>query len=360
MKTALGAVGGLLLGVAFGWGLAATYSQKANHAAFVETLDAPVLELDGIKYRVGDLPLPLQSSIFEKRHEAYEASQAMLQQFALQLSLAKTKDANVRLDKLPPFEELLVLPKPTDQELKAVFESNRSRLPPDTPFDQIRAEIERFVQNQRVTEAMRTRAAELKAAGRLRLLWPEPAAPEVDLKIDQHPARGPRDAPFVLAEVSDYLCTHCQQLHAEVQQILREFGSSLRFVQINYSLRPDLLSGSLMRGAYCARQQGDDVFWRYHELAFRNAADKGWKLTDPDDRGLVEGLASEMGIDRNKFKDCLNSPDARYHVLKNIELMSAVGISGTPTFYLNNRRILHHTGELRDLIASQLAGEKAL
>lgn len=360
MKTALGAVGGLLLGVAFGWGLAATYSHKGNHTDFVETMDAPVLELDGIKYRISDLPLPLQTTIFEKRHEVYEAGLGLLQQFALQLSLAKAKDPNVRLDKLPPFEDLLVLPKPSDQELKAVFESNRARLPPDTPFEQIRNEIERFVQNQRVSDAMRTRAAELKTAGRLQLLWPEPISPEVDLKLDQHPARGPRDAPLVLAEVSDYLCTHCQQLHDEVQKVLREFGSSVRFVQINYSLRPDLLSGALMRGGFCARQQGDDVFWRFHELAFRNATEKGWKLTDPDDRGVVEAMAGEIGLERNKFKDCLNSPDARYHVLKNIELMSAVGMSGTPTFYLNNRRILHHSGELRDLIASKLADGKAL
>lgn len=364
MKTALGVVGGLLLGAAIGWGVASTYPGRApltptgapaGVPATVAEADLPVLELDGVKLAPKELPTQLRSQLFEKQHEAYETTASLLQQFALQLSLAKAKDKDARAEKLPPFDELLGLPKPGDADLKAVFEANKSRLPPNTSFEQVKGEIERFVQNQKVAEALRAKTQELKTSGRLKLLLPEPEAPLVDLKLDQHPSKGAKDARLVLAEASDYLCPHCQQMHAEVAQSLKDFEGKLRFVQINFSLKPDQLSGSLIRAAYCARKQSDEHFWRFHDAAFKTAKEKAWKTTDRDDKAAVALIAREAGLDEGRLNACLDSAEAKDHVLRNNELMSAVGISGTPTFYLNNRRILHHMGSLRDYLAARVA-----
>lgn len=359
MKTALGVVGGLLIGVSVGWGVALTYTAKqepksTNTYAFES--NAPLLEVDGIKLNLQELPMPLQSALFEKHRELYESNSSMLQQFGLQFALARAKDPNVKVGALPSFDDLLNITKPTDAELQAVFAANKTRLPSNTTFEQIRGEIERFVQNQKLTEVMRKKAQELKASGRLQVLLSEPQPPYVDLKIDQHPSLGPKDAKIVLAEVSDYLCPHCQQMQTEVTQVLKEFEGKLRFVQINFSLKPDSLSGSLMRAAYCARKFGEDEFWKFHDAAFKMAAEKNWKTSDPDDPAAVLALAKGVGLEGPDFETCISSAEAKQSIINNNELMNSVGISGTPTFYLNQRRVLHHVGGLREVISARLAG----
>ena len=145
-------------------------------------------------------------------------------------------------------------------------------------------------------------------------------------------------------------------MQPEVTQILREFEGKLRFVQINYSLNPDGLSGALIRGATCARKLGDDKFWAFHEAAFKVATDRGWKATDPEDKSAVLTLAKEVGIEDASFAACFDSPESRQGIVNNNEFLKSHGLSGTPTFYLNDRRILHHVSGLRGIIATRLAG----
>src|SRR6185503_11819576 len=146
---------------------------------------------------------------------------------------------------------------PTDAEMKAVFEQNKSRLPPDTSFEKIKPDIERYLKNQKLGEALRAKNEELKAKNRVAILMPMPVAPKVDLNVAGLPVKGPATSQNTLVEVADYVCPHCQATQPEVEQLVKDLGDKMKFVPVNFSLRPDGLSGTLARGAYCARQQGD-------------------------------------------------------------------------------------------------------
>lgn len=355
MKTAAGVAGGLVVGVAVGFGAATIYKNRMAGGGGRDP-NAVVLQLDGAKYREADLPPDIRASLFEVRNEGFEKENNVLNQFALQFAMAKEKNKDVKPDALPPFDQLVEAPQPTEQEMQALYDANKARLPPNTTFEQVKAEIEKFVKNQKTSEVLRAKNEELKGKGRFAILLTPPEAPTVQLSVDQYPAKGPQGAKL-LVEVADYLCPHCQATQPDVEAMLKDIGGKVRFVAVSFSLRPEGLSGTLARGAFCARQQGDEAFWKYHEKAFAMGREKGWKTTDPDDKAPVLEVVEAAGIDRAKVEACLGTPEAQKFVTSTTESMHKSGVSGTPTFFMNNRKLTMTPGKsLKENVESQLGG----
>ena len=354
MNTALGIVGGLIVGAAVGVGAATLYQGKLpgmGDQSSSAAVGGPVLELDGKTFTEADLPADVRLQVFEARSEAHERVNGVLNQFALQAWLAKEKGIDVK-GAMPPFEELVDVPTPTEEEMKTLFEANKARLPPETTFETIKGDIEKYVKNQKLSEVLRTKNEDFKKANKVKLLAEAPIAPIVDLDLAPYAAKGPGNAP-TLVEVADYTCPHCQMTQPEVEAVTKELGDKIRFVAVPFSLKPETLSGSLARGAYCARQQGDDAFWKFHETAFRTAKTKSWKSSDPAAKEPVMEIATEAGLDTAKVDACIDSPEAMAFVKTMVEKFNAIGVTGTPTFFLDGRR-LSMKGTLKDTLAGVL------
>jgi protein-disulfide isomerase len=205
-----------------------------------------------------------------------------------------------------------------------------------------------------MSEALRTKNQEFKNGNRLKILMAEPEAPQVNIDTAGYPSRGTGSA--TLVEASDYLCPHCQMMQAEVDAVTKEMADKIKFVQVNFSLKPDGLSGALARGGYCAQKLGNDQFWKYHEKAFETAKAKGWKQSDPAANEPVAEVATAAGLDAAAITACIATPDATAAVQKAVDAMNAAGITGTPTFFLNGRKLHMHGGGLKESLTSAMSG----
>lgn len=355
MNTALGVVGGLVVGAAVGFGVATVYKGGSiGGGGFGGGSDPVVMELDGTKYKESELPADVRGTLFEVKEEAANRQESVLNQFALQFSLAKDKDKNAKADALPPLDQLVDVPAPSEQEMQALFDANKARLPPDTTFEKIKPEIEKYMKNQKVSETLRAKNDEFKAKNRVKLLTNRPTPPKVDLDLKAFPAKGGASAPK-LVMVADYLCPHCQATAPEVEATVKDLGDKINFVAVSYSLRPEGLSGTLARGAFCARQQGDEAFWKFHATAFQTGREKGWKQTDPDAKEPVIEVATASGIDTAKVEACLGSPEAQAFVKNTVDAMQKAGVSGTPTFFMNGRKLPLQPGKsFKDLVTQSM------
>ena len=72
------------------------------------------------------------------------------------------------------------------------------------------------------------------------------------------------------------------------------------------------------------------MFWAFHDRLF--ASD----LPDADDTMLR--LADEIGLDIDRFEDDRTAPATRAKVRRDIEQGTSLGVDGTPTVFLNDRR----------------------
>ena len=347
-------VGGLGIGGAVGFVAGSnqgkTDAVKGMHT-HAEGGQTQLFIINGKTYSKDQLGADFQSQLFNVEKESYHKKEGLLKEQALRIALAKDVSD---LSKLPPIEQLLPDPEVSDAEMKKFFDENKARLPPNAAFDQFKDRISMFMKQQKKGEGFQTKWTELEKAGKIKLLVTEPAAPLVSIPVDKFPSLGNAGAKYTLVEISDYLCPHCQKMHTTVKKALKELGSDYKLVQINFSLRPSQLSGSLVEAGFCASQQGQDQFWKFHDAAFEG---KWGSMNDKADPAKAVEVAKKAGLDTAKLEACMKTPAPKQFITDTNKMIASLGVTGTPTFFLNNRRLsLHHGGDIVAAVKEHLKG----
>jgi protein-disulfide isomerase len=150
-----------------------------------------------------------------------------------------------------------------------------------------------------------------------------------NVSTDDDPARGPADAPVVIVEFSDYHCPYCQRFESEtLPQIMEKYGDQIRFVYRDFPV----VGGEVHAvAAECADEQGD--FWPYHDALFADPS----SFTSVDD---FVSLAGDLNLDTDAFSQCMESDEIQAEIVKDYQDGRSYGVSGTPTFFINGRRLI--------------------
>jgi protein-disulfide isomerase len=150
-----------------------------------------------------------------------------------------------------------------------------------------------------------------------------------NVSVDDDPYLGPEDAPVTIVEFSDFHCPYCKRFHDEtLYTLLDEYGDNVRFVYRDF---PVVGGEQAALAAECANAQ--DGFWDYHDAIY---ADPQAYSTADD---FVE-LAEANGLDGDEFRTCYESEEYRDEMLNDYNDGLSYGVSGTPTFFVNGRRIV--------------------
>jgi protein-disulfide isomerase len=155
------------------------------------------------------------------------------------------------------------------------------------------------------------------------------------IDLTNAPARGPAEAPVTIVEYSDYTCGYCRRFFEQLEEpLLERYGGRVRFVYKHFPLvgLRAWSEDAALAGA-CAYRQGNDRFWALHPRLFQSPA--RLKERTP---ALVE-LARDAGLDLSAFKSCLEKREALAEVERDVAEGEALGVEGTPTFYVNGRPI---------------------
>jgi protein-disulfide isomerase len=142
------------------------------------------------------------------------------------------------------------------------------------------------------------------------------------------PARGEPSAPMVILLFSDFQCDNCAKAEATLKEVRDAFPKDVQviFKHSPLPIHPDApLAHEL---AVEAARQGK--FWEMHDLLFENQA----KLKRAD----LDGYAQKLGLDMQAVKKALDGRTHRPLVERDLAEARALGVTGTPTLYLNGRR----------------------
>ena len=144
------------------------------------------------------------------------------------------------------------------------------------------------------------------------------------------PSFGPIDAQVVVVEFSDFQCPFCGETFPVVKEILADYGDRVRFIYRDFpipSLHPQALTAAL--AAECAHEQG--LFWPMHDKIFENQ--------DTLSTENLKRWAVQIGANSLQFGRCLDSQKYFAEVEQDFQEGVAAGVSATPTFFINGRRI---------------------
>jgi protein-disulfide isomerase len=136
------------------------------------------------------------------------------------------------------------------------------------------------------------------------------------------PVLGNPKGDVTVVEFFDYRCPYCKQMHPAIQALLGE-DKKLRFVAKEFPvLGHDSVTAS--RAALAAQKQG-----KYEALHNALLAVKG-QLSDD----VVMKTAASVGLDVDRLKEDMKSPDIETALKQNYALAQALEIRGTPAFVI--------------------------
>lgn len=149
------------------------------------------------------------------------------------------------------------------------------------------------------------------------------------------PARGPQNAPVTIVEFSDLQCPHCKQAQPTLEKLISE-APNARLVFENFPIDQIHKWANLAaRYGSCVGRANGDAFWRFIDGVF-NEQDQ---ITEQNAADKLNEIAKAAGADPDATATCAASPQAKADVIQSYELGVANGVTGTPTLFINGRKI---------------------
>lgn len=152
---------------------------------------------------------------------------------------------------------------------------------------------------------------------------------------------GAEDAPVTIIEYASMTCPHCRTFHVTVfDAFVEEFvdTGAVRFVLREFPLDERAAAAAIL--VRCA--PGDDG--HYALIAHLFETQDQWAFVDADDfPDTLFGQVQQAGFTRESFEACLANQQLFDDVLATYNRGAELGVSATPTFFINSEP---HSGAL--------------
>ncbi len=165
--------------------------------------------------------------------------------------------------------------------------------------------------NNKVAQENRNDGGGIKSAGK------------IAINSNDH-IRGNKDAEITLVEFSDFQCPYCKRFHPTMQEILKDYAGQVRWVYRNFPLSFHRNAQKSAEAAECAGDQGK--FWEYADRLFTDGQSDGSGLDNSD----LQKYAKDLGLDLNKFNNCVDSNKFADKIKADAASGRAAGVTGTP------------------------------
>jgi len=163
--------------------------------------------------------------------------------------------------------------------------------------------------------------------------------PVVDVDEEGGSVSGDANAPVVIVEFSDFQCAYCRRSHELLKELLRRKPGSVRVIHRHFPLDKSCnvaldetihaFACRAAEAAECAARQGkyeilaDSLFAHQRQLFETN----------------LFRLAERAGLDMQAFRRCMERGDGIAAVRADTRAGNRLGISSTPTLFINGRQI---------------------
>ena len=148
---------------------------------------------------------------------------------------------------------------------------------------------------------------------------------------------GSSDAKVTVVEYSDFQCPFCQRFfndtYLEIKSKYVDSGK-VKFEYRHFPLSSHQNAEQAAVASECALRQGK--FFEYHDVLFENMEADGTGLEIAD----LKGYANSLGLNTSSFNQCLDNNETVEIVKGDLDAGINLGVSGTPTLFINGTRIV--------------------
>lgn len=161
----------------------------------------------------------------------------------------------------------------------------------------------------------------------------------LEIRSDEAVLGNPK-APVTIIEYGDYQCPFCGKMFAETEPVIKEkyvaTGKAKLVFRSFQFLGPESVAAG--QAAYCAQEQGK--FWEYHDALYVEEYQDAQEHNGNLNRELFLKIAGELGMDGEKFAECIDGERYASKVQEERTNASKLGVVSTPTTFVNGLKIV--------------------
>jgi protein-disulfide isomerase len=174
------------------------------------------------------------------------------------------------------------------------------------------------------------------------------------LILDNQPSFGPANAPVTIVEFGDLECPSCRAEAPLLRNMLPAFyNDKVRVVFKDFpleSIHPWARAAS--DAARCVFRQSPPAFWKVYDWFYATQDEITLDVLSP----MVLDWAGKNGVDTVELGRCIESKATDAEVSRNLAEAHALSLKGTPTLFINGRKIGGvDWGALQEIIDAELS-----
>jgi protein-disulfide isomerase len=238
----------------------------------------------------------------------------------------------------------------TAADARKYYDAHKASIDSETggrPFSDIQTPLVSALQRHQDREARDALIEKLRAEDNVKVALVEP---RVNVASAGHPWTGGKDATVTIVEFSDFQCPYCRAAEPALKDVRAKYGDKIKLVYMDFPLGMHQHAMDAAIAGRCAADQ--DKFWQFHDAMFADQS----KL----DADSLKANAAKVGLDTKKFDSCFDAKAGAAGVKADQAEGERLGVSGTPTFFVNGREMVGAETEkgFSEVIDDELAHPK--
>jgi protein-disulfide isomerase len=161
------------------------------------------------------------------------------------------------------------------------------------------------------------------------------------------PERGPKDAPVTIVEFGDLQCPACKAAQPTIEGLVAAEPNA-RFVFQNFPLEMHNWASKGAAYADCVGRASNDAFWKFVSKTYETQSD----ITAENADEKLTAIADGAGVKGSDIAACAAKPETKARVDASVALGKSVDVTGTPTLFVNGRRISSFDPRMSDVYKS--------
>ncbi len=168
---------------------------------------------------------------------------------------------------------------------------------------------------------------------------------------------GNKNAKVVITEYADFQCPACASYNPVINKILTDYPDKVKLVYRFFPLKSIHKNAQISgQAGYAANKLGK--FSEIKDMLYENQA--SWENLD-DPKEIFEGYAQTAGLDITKFREIMNSDEAKKAVEAGENEAIGLGLNSTPSFFVNKNQVKPASyDDFKKLIDEELLKDKPL
>ena len=155
------------------------------------------------------------------------------------------------------------------------------------------------------------------------------------VREDSHRLGEPGAGDVTLVEFLDFECEACAAVYPFVEQLREDYAGQVTFVARYMPMPGHPNAENAAAAVEAAAQQGEfeAMYQRMYETQ------EQWSHREESQAAVFRGFAADLGLDLASYDEDVADPATLERVLSDREDGLALGVEGTPTFFLDGEKL---------------------